>query len=258
MRNHNSATYYSLTGHAPAARRHPPPRHPGALPRLRLHGRAAPAPWTTRRSPASRRSPTCFATAASRRASTPASWARRIDPFFIGQDPNRPDFRLPELSLPPGCRASRLDDRRGLQKLIDAQTDLMSWSETAQGIDAFYTRALTMLASPRVKEAFDLSQEPDKVRDDYGRTTYGQSCLLARRLIEAGVRFVSVYYSPVDRRQGQRRLGHARRQLQPAQGPAPADHRPDRADPVRDLAAPRPARRDAGRLDGRVRPHAAR
>ena len=94
-----------------------------------------------------------------------------------------------------------------------------------------------MLASPKVKKAFDLSQEPDKVRDAYGRTTYGQSCLLARRLIEAGVRFVTVYYSHVDRRHRERRLGHARRQLQPAQEPAPADHRPGRADPDR---RPRP------------------
>ena len=52
-----------------------------------------------------------------------------------------------------------------------------------------------MLSSPKVKRAFDLSQEPDKLRDAYGRTTYGQGCLLARRLVEAGVRFVSVYYS---------------------------------------------------------------
>ena len=52
-----------------------------------------------------------------------------------------------------------------------------------------------MLASPRVKQAFDLSLEPDRLRDDYGRTTYGQSCLLARRLVEAGVRFVSAYFA---------------------------------------------------------------
>ena len=52
-----------------------------------------------------------------------------------------------------------------------------------------------MLSSPKVKQAFDLSAEPERLRDDYGRTTYGQSCLLARRLVEAGVRFVTVYYS---------------------------------------------------------------
>ena len=117
------------------------------------------------------------------------------DPFFVGQDPNRPDFRLPELSLPASLPPDRLDDRRGLLKLIDRQGELLETSATARGIDAFYDRALTMLASPRVKEAFDLSREDPKLRDAYGRTTYGQSCLLARRLVEAGVRFVTVYFS---------------------------------------------------------------
>ena len=79
--------------------------------------------------------------------------------------------------------------------MIDRQGDLLSWNDTARGLDSFYDRALTMLASPRVKQAFDLSTEPAKLRDDYGRNTYGQCCLLARRLIEAGVRFVNVYYS---------------------------------------------------------------
>jgi hypothetical protein len=120
-----------------------------------------------------------------------------FDPFFIGQDPASPDFRLPELSLPASLPLERLDDRRGLLRMIDAQGDLLGWSETARGIDSFYDRALTMLAAPKVKEAFDLTRENPKTRDDYGRTTYGQSCLLARRLIEAGVRFVTVYYSHV-------------------------------------------------------------
>ena len=79
--------------------------------------------------------------------------------------------------------------------MIDEQGDLLELVGTARGIDAFYDRALTMLASPKVKQAFDLSKEPPKLRDAYGRTTYGQSCLLARRLVEAGVRFVTVYYS---------------------------------------------------------------
>src|SRR5262249_28253522 len=119
---------------------------------------------------------------------------KAFDPFFVGQDPNGAEFRLPELSLPATLPLDRLDHRRELQRLIDQQADLLSWSETARGIDAFYSRALTMLSRPKVRQAFDLSAEPDRLRDDYGRTTYGQSCLLARRLIEAGVRFVTVYY----------------------------------------------------------------
>jgi hypothetical protein len=194
MRNHNSATYYSLTGHAP----------PLDDIRLRDSQELYPAYGSTvaRFAPAPEQALPSFVSLPHvlRDGSiTPGQHAsflgKRFDPFFVGQDPNRPDFRLPELSLPARLPLARLDDRRGLQKLIDAQTDLLSWSATAQGIDAFYDRALTMLASPRVKQAFDLSLEPERLRDDYGRTTYGQSCLLARRLIEAGVRFVSVYFS---------------------------------------------------------------
>ena len=194
MRNHNSATYYSLTGHAP----------PLDDIRLRDTQELYPAYGSTvaRLAPVEDPAVPSFVSypyVLRDGSITPGQHAsflgKRFDPFFVGQDPNRAGFRLPELALPDRLPLARLDDRRGLQKLIDSQTDLMSWSDTAQGIDAFYDRALTMLASPRVKQAFDLSLEPDRLRDDYGRTSYGQSCLLARRLIEAGVRFVSVYFS---------------------------------------------------------------
>ncbi|APW63266.1 DUF1501 domain-containing protein [Paludisphaera borealis] len=195
MRNHNSATYYSLTGHAPL------------LDDIRLRDTQElyPAYGSTVARLAPSDDPAipsfmAFPHVMRDGSVTPGQHAsflgKAYDPFFIGQDPNRKNFRLPELTLPDKLSLDRLDDRRGLQRLIDSQTDLMSWSETAQGIDAFYDRALTMLASPRVKRAFDLSEEPDRLRDEYGRTTYGQSCLLARRLLEAGVRFVSVYFSP--------------------------------------------------------------
>ena len=194
MRNHNSATYYSLTGHAP----------PLDDIRLRDTQELYPAYGSTVACLNPADDPAipsfvAFPHVLRDGSVTPGQHAsflgKGFDPFFIGQDPNRRAFRLPELTLPDRLPLDRLDDRRGLQKLIDAQTDLSSWSDTAQGIDAFYSRALTMLASPRVKQAFDLSLEPDRLRDDYGRTTYGQSCLLARRLVEAGVRFVSVYFS---------------------------------------------------------------
>ena len=194
MRNHNSATYYSLTGHAP----------PLDDIRLRDTQELYPAYGSTVALLNPAEDPAipsfvAFPHVLRDGSVTPGQHAsflgKKFDPFFIGQDPNRPGFRLPELSLPNRLPLNRLDDRRSLQKLIDAQSNLLSWSATAQGIDTFYTRALTMLAAPRVKQAFDLSLEPDRLRDDYGRTTYGQSCLLARRLVEAGVRFVSVYYS---------------------------------------------------------------
>jgi hypothetical protein len=195
MRNHNSATYYSLTGHAP----------PLDDIRLRDTQELYPAYGSTvaklRPSddpgiPSSIAFPHVLRDGSVTPGQHASFLGKAYDPFFIGADPNRPDFRLPELSLPAALPLERLEDRRGLQRLIDRQADLLSWSETARGIDAFYARALTMLSRPKVRQAFDLTAEPGRLRDDYGRTTYGQSCLLARRLVEAGVRFVTVYYSP--------------------------------------------------------------
>jgi len=196
IKNHNPATYYSLTGHAP----------PLDDIRLRDTQELYPAYGSTvaRFAPADDPAVPSFVSFPHllRDGSvTPGQSAsflgKPYDPFFVGGDPKSPDFRLPELSLPASLPMGRLDDRRGLLRMIDAQNDLLGWNETARGIDAFYDRALTMLASPKVKQAFDLSREPASLRDAYGRTTYGQSCLLARRLVEAGVRFVTVYYSNV-------------------------------------------------------------
>jgi uncharacterized protein (DUF1501 family) len=117
------------------------------------------------------------------------------DPLLITEDPNDASFKLPELSLPANLTPDRLADRRELQKLINRQAAAQEQSAVAQGLDAYYEKALSMLQSERVRQAFDLSREPDAVRQRYGRTTYGQSCLLARRLVEAGVRFINVYFS---------------------------------------------------------------
>jgi uncharacterized protein (DUF1501 family) len=117
------------------------------------------------------------------------------DPFYFASDPNAPDFHLPELSLPANLSLDRLENRREVLKLIDRQTELLEFSATARGIDAYFERAITMLTSPKVKKAFDLSEEPESTRERYGRTTYGQGCLLARRLVEAGVKFVNVYFA---------------------------------------------------------------
>ena len=117
------------------------------------------------------------------------------DPLLITEDPNEPNFQLPELSLPDGVSPDRLANRREIQQLVNRQTALLEFSAEARGLDAYYERALSMLTSPRVRDAFDLSAEPDAVRERYGRTTYGQSCLLARRLVEAGVTFVNVYFA---------------------------------------------------------------
>jgi hypothetical protein len=193
MKNHNSAAYYSLTGHAP----------PTDDQRLRDSLDLFPAYGSIvdRLAPAKAGLPTfvAFPHVIRDGSVSPGQHAsflgKKHDPLFIGQDPNSPDFRLPELSLPGTLTLERLQNRREVLRLIDAQTELLEFSAVAQGLDTYYEKALTMLTAPEVKRAFDLSAEPASVRDRYGRTTYGQSCLLARRLVEAGVRFVNVYFA---------------------------------------------------------------
>jgi uncharacterized protein (DUF1501 family) len=82
-----------------------------------------------------------------------------------------------------------------MQKLVDRQAKLLEFSREARGFDEYYDRAIGMLTSDKVRQAFDLSAEKPETRDRYGRTTYGQGCLLARRLVESGVKFVTVYFS---------------------------------------------------------------
>ena len=99
------------------------------------------------------------------------------------------------MRIPDSLSVERMGRRRELQRLIDGQSRLLEHSLEARGFDRYYDRAIEMLTSESVRRAFDLSEEPESLREAYGRTTYGQSCLLARRLVEAGVKFVTVYFS---------------------------------------------------------------
>ena len=193
MKNHNSASYYALTGYAPPV---DDIRLRDSLERFPAYGSVV-----DRVAPLDTGMPTFVAYPYVIRdgAVTPGQHASFLgkshDPLLITEDPNSPDFRLPQLSLPENLSVARLENRLELQSLIDRQSRLLDYSATAQGIDSYYEKALSMLQSPKVRQAFDLSQEPEKVREAYGRTTYGQSCLLARRLVEAGVKFINVYFS---------------------------------------------------------------
>jgi uncharacterized protein (DUF1501 family) len=82
--------------------------------------------------------------------------------------------------------------------LDDWQRDKETASKATETMDAFYTRAYDLVTSPIAKKAFNLKEEPDKLRDEYGRTTFGQSCLLARRLVESGIRCVSINFNGWD------------------------------------------------------------
>src|SRR5437016_6057058 len=194
MKNHNPASYYALTGHAP----------PVDDITLRDSPEMFPAYGSVvdRFAPARSEMPTFVGLpwVIGDGTITPGQGASFLgkmhDPLLVTRDPNKPDFALPELKLPANVSYERLVHRRSIQKIIDQQSRLLNDSAQARGLDSYYEKALAMLDSPRLREAFNISSEPDKVRESYGRTTYGQSCLLARRLVEAGTKFVTVYFAP--------------------------------------------------------------
>jgi len=110
---------------------------------------------------------------------------------MILPDPSKPDFVVPDLSLPKSISAEAIDDRRTMLKIVDQYCRQKENSAEFAKMDTFHEQALRMILSPHVKEAFNISQESGKTRDRYGRTRVGQSVLLARRLVEAGCRFVT-------------------------------------------------------------------
>ncbi|MFO0816916.1 MAG: DUF1501 domain-containing protein [Pirellulales bacterium] len=107
-------------------------------------------------------------------------------------DPSAANFRPANLGIDAGLNASRLADRRGLMNQLDVLRRRLDQADVRDGIDQFHNQAFDILTNPQVAAAFDLGQEPDSLRDRYGRTLWGQSCLLARRLAEAGVGLVTV------------------------------------------------------------------
>jgi hypothetical protein len=112
--------------------------------------------------------------------------------FQVNGDPNHPDFHAGELDLPSGLTLSRMEDRHSLLAHIEAQTARTERWATKRAMEVFQEKAFGLLHSKKVRRAFDLSTESLTLRERYGRTTLGQSLLLARRLVEAGVRMVNV------------------------------------------------------------------
>jgi hypothetical protein len=118
------------------------------------------------------------------------------NPFVVESDPNLPEYRVKNLTMPANLSFSRLESRRHLLHAVD-DVRRRAQRESA-GLGEHYERAFDLLTSSRVANAFDINAEPARVRDRYGRHTFGQSALLARRLVEAGVTFVTVNCVPWD------------------------------------------------------------
>jgi hypothetical protein len=118
------------------------------------------------------------------------------DPFIVESDPNDPKYQLKHLRPPRGVSLDRLEDRRHVLETMDALR--READPRLRDLDAYYHRAFAMLTGREVATAFDIGAEDPKLRDRYGRHTFGQSALLARRLIEAGTTFVTVNCVPWD------------------------------------------------------------
>jgi len=119
-------------------------------------------------------------------------------PFSLGADPANGGFKVRDLNLPSGVDEKRFAQRREMRAVVDAHFSTLEKSDALAGMDSFYQRAYAMMSSDKAREAFDLKKESDKLRDEYGRNAAGQRMLLARRLVEAGVRFVSLTYGGWD------------------------------------------------------------
>ncbi len=114
------------------------------------------------------------------------------DPFVLNADPSTDHFEVPDM-LPPNYLATgRVDRRRSLHTMMDEVVRYYDSNEDARLLDASFQQAYTLMSSPSARKAFSLADEPVEVRDRYGKNRFGQSCLLARRLVEGGVRFVTV------------------------------------------------------------------
>jgi uncharacterized protein (DUF1501 family) len=121
-------------------------------------------------------------------------------PFAVESDPNTPNFAVPDLAPPLAVRGDRLASRQGLLTEIDRyrKTGDIKANPSAQVVGAFQQKAFDLMTSSATKAAFDIQQESPELREQYGRTSLGQSCLMARRLVEAGVRCVTIDHTNWD------------------------------------------------------------
>lgn len=117
---------------------------------------------------------------------------KAYDPFALMADPSQPDFKVPDLLPPSDLGDVRIDRRRRMRDSIEGRLAALESTESAAMLDENFTAAYRLMSSDQARAAFDLSREPTGLRERYGMNRFGQCCLLARRLIEAGVRFVTI------------------------------------------------------------------
>lgn len=115
-------------------------------------------------------------------------------PFLVTGDPNSPQFEVRNIGMKNRIQSERLEERTALKRSLDRLSRDVDALGVMQAFDDFEAQALQMLTSPAAREAFDLNREDDTTRDRYGRNRWGQQCLLARRLVEAGVEIITTTF----------------------------------------------------------------
>jgi hypothetical protein len=129
------------------------------------------------------------------RSGGPNFLGARFAPFVVSDNPAGSDFRVRDVAIPRGLAESRFDNRRQLRHQVDRMLRMneQAAADPVLALDEFYQQGYELVTSPEAQEAFDIHAESDQVRDRYGRRPFGQRALLARRLVEAGVPFVTLY-----------------------------------------------------------------
>lgn len=117
---------------------------------------------------------------------------KAYDPLTINADPSRPDFKIQDLLPPQYITAIREERRKTLREAVEAKIKSFETSADAKLLDQNFQQAYALMTSKEAREAFDVQNEPAAVREKYGMNKFGQSCLLARRMVERGVRFVTI------------------------------------------------------------------
>ncbi|MBI2805208.1 MAG: DUF1501 domain-containing protein [Planctomycetes bacterium] len=184
--NHGAGNHYMMTG--------APPRIPvgcGAfvsfhpsMGSVTAHERSAPNGL-----------PSYFSMPSMSRSGGPNFLGARFAPFIVDDNPNSPDFRVRDVALPRGLSEGRFDSRRQVRREVDRLERILDREagDPVNALDEHYQQGYNLVRSREAQAAFDISGEPERVRDAYGRNPMGQRALLARRLVEAGVPFITLY-----------------------------------------------------------------
>jgi hypothetical protein len=184
--NHGAGNHYMMTG--------APPRIPvgcGAF--VSFHPSMGSVAAYERSAPHGL--PSYFSMPSMSRSGGPNFLGAKYAPFVVGDDPNNKNFRVRDLAIPRGIEEPRFQSRRKLRSLLDKlpRIEEPSAVDPVAAIDQYYEQGYQLVTTPEAQKAFDMQSESEATRDAYGRNSFGQRALLARRLIEAGVPFVTLY-----------------------------------------------------------------